>query len=277
MYLFVITDHTNFEAVREAFGKALGLHGNGIADFYIIGFPLLLVYAHLNKNLFSLVNISLAFVAIAITYSRTAYFTIIIEIVLYIILIRKASFLPIVGVAGAIVLKFLPQSILDRAVTGAGAGDANALSAGRTDNIWVPLVSELMRKPGQLFFGNGRYSILHSDAMKNNEILKVIHAHNFYLDTVLDMGLLGLAFFLTFYLMMLMQTNKLRRETKNPFFQVMSSGLTVCVLGFMIRGLSDSSMLPTANNAYIWVIFGFCQLLTMVAEKHPEYSAIQST
>ena len=59
-------------------------------------------------------------------------------------------------------LALLPVVVYERAATGFGSG-LNAISAGRIDGLWLPLLPEVVKNP---LFGSGHLSILWSHAMR---------------------------------------------------------------------------------------------------------------
>lgn len=269
LYIFFVPDKQDFENIRDKIGEFMGLHGNNIADFYILGFPALLAYLFMKKNMFSFLNILFALVAVAVTYSRSAYYTIIIELILYVVLTKRKRFLPFFAIILVTLVLLLPKSVLDRALTGVGSNDANEISAGRTELIWYPLIKELQEKPIQLIFGGGRFAITNTDVYRQHRILDVGHAHNMYLDTVLDVGLVGLGFLLVFYLSMMWRMNLVRLKNEDQITLEISTCVMVAIIGFFIRGVSDGCMMPIPANVYIWIQFGigYAVLYTMEAEK----------
>src|SRR5687767_13720369 len=108
----------------------------------------------------------------------------------------------------AVLLILMPGTIRDRVMRGFG-GDLNALTTGRTGEIWLPLLPELWRSP---FIGNGLSSILWSEAMRSERILQVGHAHNAYLETLLNMGVIGLLLVLSFFALLLREFWRASRD-----------------------------------------------------------------
>ena len=97
--------------------------------------------------------------------------------------------------AGGLFAAVAPGYVWRRLTFGFDA-DANTVSADRLDGIWTPLMSEFWKSP---VWGNGIDSIMWAEPMRAGEMLVVGHPHNAYLQTYMDMGLLGLALLLAFY------------------------------------------------------------------------------
>jgi hypothetical protein len=70
-----------------------------------------------------------------------------------------------------------PGAIWSRVTMGVGSG-ANEVTAGRTNEIWAPLMPELFKSP---IWGDGLGSILWSNAMLEGRLPQVAHPHNAYL------------------------------------------------------------------------------------------------
>src|SRR6185503_15077091 len=101
----------------------------------------------------------------------------------------------VLGVA-VVGLILSPEALWDRITMGFGSGDMNVVSAGRIDGIWAPLLPEVLVSP---IWGSGLGSMMWSYPMLNDLMLLVGHPHNAYLESALDMGFVGLALLLAYY------------------------------------------------------------------------------
>jgi hypothetical protein len=160
----------------------------------------------------------------------------------------------IAGVLGLMLIAWkLPGAVMDRVTLGFDS-NLNAVSAGRIDEIWLPLLPELLRN---LPFGNGHGSILWSDAMKGGSILIVSHPHNAYLQALLDIGLVGFALVAAFFLHVWRKLRLLRNDPALPpemrgFFQGAAAGL----LAFLAVAFFGSSLLPEPEQTFLWLAIG---------------------
>ncbi len=66
VYIFMVPSKMNFSMIRGQIGVVLGLHGNDLANFYIMGFPLILAMYINSKNRFVQLTFYLSLFAIAI-------------------------------------------------------------------------------------------------------------------------------------------------------------------------------------------------------------------
>jgi len=133
------------------------------------------------------------------------------------------------------------------------------VSAGRIDGLWLPLLPEVLASP---LFGHGLASILWSDAMQVAEVdpIRVIgatHPHNAYLETLLDMGVVGLALLGAYYLHVWRAFRALGADPAldarlRGFFQGAAAGLAA----LLAVAVFDSSLAPRAEQAYLWLAIG---------------------
>ncbi len=256
LYLFFTDNKLNFEAVRVGFSKVLGMHNNNLADFYIAVYPVLLAYAVSRKSLLWGGGVILSLCAVGIIYSRSAYFVIVLCTLAFFVFTHRAKLLPWVIGAGLVSLNFIPQTIIQRALTGLAENDVNAISAGRVDQIWLPLIREFMAEPLKLIIGAGRYAIMGSDAFKSGKILQVGHAHSMYLDTLLDSGIIGLTFFLIFFYMFLKKFIGAHKYIREKLYVDILIGIEISIAAFLIRGITDSFFFPALTNAFLWINLG---------------------
>ena len=92
---------------------------------------------------------------------------------------------------------------------------------------------------------------------RNQRILGVTHAHNMYLDTLLDAGLIGLGFYIFFFVWMIMKISyriatSFRTEGYPDLF--LFTGLLVSIISFLARGFVGSFLLPHLSNTYMYFI-----------------------
>ena len=260
VYIFRIGNKGDFEYIRAEFGKYVGLHGNDIANFFILTFPVILAWTLSKKRLFSLLTLLAILAGTLLCFSRTAYFLIIFAIFLYPVLAGKIRWVPVIALAAGLALIFLlPDMFVDRAVTGLNSGNSDELSAGRIEYIWGPLVNELENSPpAVVLFGSGRYGILNTAAWRQARITQVTHAHNMYLDGILDVGLIGLLAFLAFFGAVLLHfaRNAKKYKMQLPYYANLLNGCIVSVLCYLLSGLSGRTFFPCVANIYLWMIIG---------------------
>lgn len=239
----------------------LGMHANELGRLYAFAFALLLfgfdtVRARLPR-LAAAASLGLTLLALLLTFSRGAYVGVIVTVALY-LLWRPAARGPALVALLLLAAVALPLSsaVLERAASGFGGG-VDAVSAGRVQGLWLPLLPEALASP---LWGHGLGSILWSEAMRHSgggAVLGVTHPHNAYLQTLLDMGLLGLVAFGAYFTHVLRSFRRLAHDARlEPSMRAFFEGASAGLLGFLVTALVDSSFVPKPEHALLWFAIG---------------------
>ena len=245
---------------EREFLSALGLHANDLGRLYAIAYALLLFTWAEAKEVplrwVLLAAAGLTAVALVLTFSRGALVELAVVSALYVLWRRSSRTVAFAAVVAVAVLVLAPAALYHRIETGEGAG-LNAISAGRVDGLWLPLLPEVLRHP---LFGNGIRSILWSEAMRENaghQVLAVTHPHNAYLEALLDMGVVGTALLCAYFAHLWMRLRQLAKDPRlepalRGFFQGTAAGL----IGMLISDFTDSSLSPRPEQAFLWLAIG---------------------
>jgi len=242
------------------FLSTLGLHANDLGRLYAVAYALVLFTwsdaASRRLRLALLVALALTAVALILTFSRGAFVALAVVNGLYVLWRFSAKTVLVAGLAVIAALLFAPGAIFERLASGQGAG-LDAISAGRLNGLWLPLLPEVLRHP---VFGNGIGSILWSDAMRSGAghmVLAVTHPHNAYLQAALDMGISGLVLLCAYFAHV---WKGLRTLAKDPavapalrgFYQGAAAGLAA----ILVANFTDSSLTPRPEQAFLWLAIG---------------------
>lgn len=242
------------------FLSALGLHANELGRVFVIAYALLLfswaAARQAGWRLALLASMGLVIAALVLTFSRGAFAGFILVNLLFLVWHRSARTLVLFGLAVLIVLFALPAALYERALTGVGEG-LNAISAGRLDGLWLPLLPEVMRSP---IYGSGLGSIMWSEPMREGggaNVLQVTHPHNAYLQALLDMGALGFALVCAYFVHVWRGFRTLRLDgdlspALRGFFQGAAAGL----LALLASNFTSGSLLPRPEQALLWFAIG---------------------
>jgi O-antigen ligase len=158
------------------------------------------------------------------------------------------------GAIAAVGLALMPGAVWYRLTMGLASGDLNAISAGRTGDIWTPLLPELADHP---LIGNGLGSVMYSRAMIEGRLWQVAHPHNAYLEAYMNMGLVGLVLLISFWIWMWRSFRRESREEANPLeLRGMFEGAAAGLLAYLIAGMAGASLQPDVTQAFIWLAFG---------------------
>jgi O-antigen ligase len=242
------------------FLSALGLHANDLGRLYAVAYALLLfTWADARSRglrLALLVALGLTTLALVLTFSRGAFVALAVVNGLFLLWRFSVKTLVAAALVAAAGLLFAPSAIYERLTAGHGGG-LDAISAGRVNGLWLPLLPEVLRHP---LFGNGIGSMLWSDAMRSGAgqmVLVVTHPHNAYLQAALDMGIVGLVLLCAYFAHV---WKGLRTLAKDPgvapqlrgFFQ----GAAVGLAGLLVANFTDSSLTPRPEQAFLWLAIG---------------------
>lgn len=257
IFVIYIRPLGDFEVSKAYYSVYYSGHPNDIANTFLVAFPLMLGYAFYRKKAIYYGAVGICLVAIVLLFSRTVYVLVAVATVVF-LLMEKKIFLLIAGAfAGGASIPVWPDSIKKYAMTLVRGDNLNTLTSGRTENIWRPLLQELSGYSlPRWLFGYGSYGVFKTNSYQAGDIFTIAHAHNVYLNTILDTGLVGLAVFLVLFVYYLWQFFRASRLTKNPFFSMMLRCICMAVVLYLIRGLSGGFFLPQLSNMYLWISIG---------------------
>jgi O-antigen ligase len=244
----------------RTFLTPLGMHANELGRLYTVAYALLLfTWAETKQpalKAWLLASMVIVTLALMLTFSRSAFAGFIVVNGLFLLWRLNARTLIFAAVLLAIGLFALPGAVYDRATHGFGEG-MNAITAGRIEGLWLPLLPEVARSP---FLGNGLGSILWTDAMRSGAGVTVIpttHPHSAYLQALLDMGAVGLLLTCAYFYHVWKGFRRLAKEpslsdTMRGFYQ----GAAAALLSLLAVGVVDSSLAPKPEQAFLWLAIG---------------------
>ncbi|MEA3195216.1 MAG: hypothetical protein QOD26_3549 [Betaproteobacteria bacterium] len=257
----------------RAFFSSLGMHANDLGRLYAVAYALLLFTWGETKDralkTVLLVTMGVLTIALLLTFSRGAFIGFAMINGLFLLWKFNARTAALAVLALTVGALLLPGAVVGRMMLGFDdGGSMNTVSAGRVDDIWLPLLPELWRSP---LWGNGLDSIMWSDAAWAGTILLVGHPHNAYLQALLDMGVLGLGLLLGYFVHVWrgfrsLGSNAYLSPAMRGFFQ----GATAGLLCFLLTGFAGSSLRPTAEFAFLWIAIG---MMYGVRARTPEKTA----
>jgi len=246
-------------STSRQFLSPLGMHANELGRLYAVAYAMLLFMRagsrHFGLRVLLLASMAMVVVALVLTFSRSAFVGLALVNVLFLLWrpsARRVVFFLLLA-AGALLL---PEAVFERIGYGFDRG-ADAVSAGRIEGLWLPLLPEVLRNP---VVGNGIGSILWSDAMRRGggtTVLGTTHPHNAYLQALLDMGIVGLAALLAYFAHVWRGLRALYNDASlPPALRGFYEGAAVGLLGFLITAIADSSLLPKPEQSFLWLAIG---------------------
>jgi O-antigen ligase len=266
-------------ATQRSLLSVLGMHANDLGRLYAVAYALLLFTWGETKDYklktMLLVTMGALTLALLFTFSRGAFVGWIMVNVLFLVWKFNARTMGLAILAAGLAVAFMPGAVISRMSLGLiGGADVNEISAGRIDEIWMPLMPELFKSP---IWGSGLDSTMWANALWAETMLPVTHPHNAYLQAILDMGLLGLGVLLAFYWLVYRQfralgSNAYLSPTMRGFYQGAVAGL----LCFIVTGFAGSSLRATPEFAFLWIAIGMMYgQLARKPETGPAWRAAQ--
>lgn len=242
---------------REFF-STLGLHANDLGRLYAVAYALLLfAWAESKDRLFRLAclaTMGLMVVALVFTFSRGAFVGFLVVNALFLLWRFNMRTMAILAIAGVVFLAMLPPEVWMRLSTGLDQGSADAVSAGRWEGLWLPLLPELANSP---LWGNGKGAVMWSEPMEKGLMHVVTHPHNAYLELLYDMGLAGFALVMGYFAHVwkgfrALGSNAFMTPEMRGFYKGAAAGL----VSFFVTGIAGSSFTPRPEYAFLWIAIG---------------------
>jgi len=245
-------------AGERTFFLPLGVHANGVGRLLAAAYALLLFPWWETKKpglkLFLFLTMGVLAFALLLTFSRGAFTGFILVNLLFLAWKFNLRTLGLALLALGVVAMFAPGYVIDRVTVGFESGSADAVSAGRIEGIWLPLLPELAKSP---LWGHGLGSIVWLLPMQIGAVLEVTHPHNAYLEALLDMGVIGLALMLAYFWHV---WRGFRALGSNPWLSPEMRGLfqggAAALACFLVTGMAGSSLRPDSDFTYLWLAIG---------------------
>lgn len=244
-------------AQNREFFSSLGLHANDLGRLYAVAYALLLfAWAESKEKLFRLAclaTMGVVVVALVFTFSRGAFAGFLVVNALFLLWRFNMKTAALLVVGGVAFLALLPPEVWLRLSMGVGEG-ADAVSAGRIEGIWGPMVPELLNSP---LWGNGIGAVMWSEPMTKGMMHVVTHPHNAYLELYYDMGIIGVVLVIAYFLHVwkgfrALGSNAFLSPEMRGFYKGAAAGL----VSFFITGFAGSSFVPKPEYAFLWIAIG---------------------
>ena len=241
---------------RQMF-SSLGMHANDLGRLYATAYaPLLFMWGRTSNSGLKLVLVivmGLVAAALLLTFSRGAFLSFILVNIVFLISRRSTKMFALAAILIPIAVAMAPGALWDRVTMGVGEG-ADAVTAGRTGEIWGPLMPELLDSP---FWGRGIGAVMWSKAMLEGRLPPVSHPHNAFLQAYLDMGIIGLLLLIAFWIYIWARCLRYGRDPRLPenlqgFFQ----GSAAAIVAFLVAGFAGSSLEPDPAQVFMWLAVG---------------------
>lgn len=277
----VLVSHESLSAMVGGGASFSGMHANELGMMFnmALALGLFCLFGHPPRAVKWLlfVNTAILMLGILLTFSRGAYLGFL--VVLTYFLYRRGSFRMMFAAALLVPLALLltPPAVFERAATGVGSGDIAAISAGRVDEIWRPLLPDVA---ANIVLGRGLSSVLWSEPAHTNDFFmsgRIGHTHSAYLGMVLDVGLLGAIIVIAFFVHLWRLFISLAALHPVPLWRDFFQGASACVLVLLVQGITDDRFTPTVEQCYLWLAYGLALGFVARRRRHPDYRPLAAT
>ncbi len=246
---------------------SLGFHSNELGAFLAIAYGLGLGVwdgTEQGRSRTALGGVlAMTALAVLLTFSRGAYLAL--AVITVVVLMKGAPRKRLVVLCATALLLFsAPAPLLDRIGYGVNSRDVNEISAGRVDNLWVPLLPDIA---DHLWFGQGLQSIMWTDAQQFQEIFPASLAHNAFLDLILDFGVIGSLPIVAWYSYTWRGFRRGARTDPDARYRALFAGSELALFAFLLSSLTNNRLNPTATNSLLWIAVG---ILLARTHKAPE-------
>lgn len=257
------------EAARDEFlSSDVAWHANHVGLYGAFIYALLLgMMASVTRRLrrFFVATMAIAVVLVFLSFSRSAVIALVAVNILY---FWKAGhwtkWLLVMSIA--IAWAILPDEIFSRFRLGMDTGDVNVFTSGRIENIWIPLVQDVLNS---FVLGQGHYSVYWTHAQQAGLIYPVVHSHNALIDLLLDYGVLGAAPILIFYAYVWRKFFNLSKIESIPVFQGIFYGGHLAMV-VLLATIFNGRLTPQPTHLPLWItigiMFGRLELLKMQSQ-----------
>ncbi|MFC3109206.1 O-antigen ligase family protein [Undibacterium arcticum] len=241
----------------RGFLSVMGMHANELGLMFNMVFALALfcffsASNSLEKWMLGATTV-IVMAAVALTFSRGAYLGLFSVVAYFLFTQRRFRAMLVVLLLVTLAALFMPDAVVERASMGLGNGNVEDVSAGRVDEIWRPLIPEILSNP---LIGHGLGSILWSESAQHRAILPVGHPHSAYLGVLLDFGVLGAIVIFVFFRHMWRLFIDLAKRMPDPIWRAYFRGAAACILLLLVQGVTDDSFTPTRTQPFLWLSYG---------------------
>jgi O-antigen ligase len=233
------------------------MHANEVGELANIGFAILLYTALATSAPWSrailLACAGAAAMMGALTFSRAAFVGIGIILAFYVWKQRSMGRFLLALSAIVTVALLLPDVFFERASTGFATGDEEAITAGRLDQIWRPLIGTFWEAP---IIGHGLYSTPWATPNLRGEMVPVAQGHSAYLDLALDLGILGMMVVAAFFWSVWALFSDLSKHHIDPQWRGIFEGCVVSLFCLAAAGVTGDRFKVTPPQAALWLCYG---------------------
>jgi len=101
-----------------------------------------------------------------------------------------------------------------------------------------------------------------------------MYAHNNFLHMAAEIGLIGLGFFIWLLYKLFMECKNIYRKLDDDYMKIVSLSLSVCLIAFLVNGLTESSLYYARVAIIFWYIMGLALALNKFTPSYMQEKGI---
>lgn len=243
---------------------------NILAEYLIMIIPIsaaLFWYSKkIHKKAIFLITSLILTIALVLTLSRGGWVGFAFGIFIFIILIEKKLLLALIPIA-LLGIYFLPQSIVNRILTIGNLGDSSNAYRIR---LWK-ITLEIIRDNWLVGVGFG-YIPFKTTFETYIRTMPAYHSHNTYLQTMGEMGILGLIVFVMFIFVLYKYAIKRLMKDEDRYIRTMAGGVLAGLSALLAHGAVESVLYLPKIIITFWTLVALILALMRISGKSKEIS-----
>lgn len=213
----------------------------------------------IKKSIFIIISL-ISVIGVALTYSRPTLLAVYLAMLL-LIWVRRSKFLIALLLMFTLVSPFIvPKSVKDFAkqvnydpIRFMCNDDRIAIFR----NSFNMIKNHPVRGVGANTFMKNYKKYKESPEYMNIVTSDTLYAHNNFLHIAGELGLIGLSIFIWLLYLLFRECVNIYRHLDDDFLKVVSLSLSVCLLAFLVNGLTESSLYSSRVAIIFWYLMGF--------------------
>ncbi len=244
---------------------------NVMGSFMIMTAPMVLSLAYFVKNIWAKLALLAAtgclVLSLLFTFSRGAWGGFVLTALVFAILVDK-RLIAAMAVAGTALL-FLSPSIASR-ITFLFTQDFVDASAKGGRSLRWEIGAQMLQEHPWFGVGLGRFGgavAMQNQILDKTDTFEYFYMDNYYLKTAVEMGYVGLAFFLILLAVVIIWSTRAIARKKGDPMSLMIKGAFAGMLGVLFHSYGENIFEVPAMNTYFWVLVAVIIFMGFVQPK----------
>ncbi|QQY80034.1 O-antigen ligase [Keratinibaculum paraultunense] len=243
---------------------------NVLAEYLIMIIPISLSLFWYSKKIHKkgifLITSLILTIVLVLTLSRGGWIGFAFGIFMFVLLVEKKLLLGIIPIA-LLGLYFLPQNIINRILT---IGSLKDSSNAYRIRLWK-ITLEIIRDNWLIGVGFG-YIPFKATFETYIRTMPAYHSHNTYLQTMAEMGVLGLIVFIIFIFVLYKYAIKRLMKTEDKYIKTMAGGVLAGLSALLAHGAVESVLYLPKIIITFWTLVALILALMRISNESKEIS-----